>query len=95
MPRGVLAGNVEHTWVDVDTGVALRLKDHLDLLDIGDFDIDPTDIMKTTWSVVAAGWRRWRGAPSSSPNRRRRMASPVSLKDARVVMRYSRTIRGK
>ena len=44
---------MEHTWVDVDTGVALRLKDRLDLVDVGDFDIDPTDIMKTTWSVVA------------------------------------------
>src|SRR5262249_8349132 len=32
-PRGILAANVEHTWVDVDTGVALRLKDHLDLVD--------------------------------------------------------------
>ena len=52
-PRGVLAANVEHTWVDVDTNVALRLKDRLDLVDVGDFDIDPTDIMKTTWSVVA------------------------------------------
>jgi arginase family enzyme len=52
MPRGVLAANVEHTWVDVDTGVALRLKDRLDLVDVGDFDIDPTDIMKTTTSVV-------------------------------------------
>ena len=53
MPRGVLAANVEHTWVDVDTGVALRLKDRLDLVDVGDFDIDPTDIMKTTSSVVS------------------------------------------
>jgi agmatinase len=52
MPRGVLAANVEHTWVDVDSGVALRLKDRLDLVDVGDFDIDPTDIMKTTTSVV-------------------------------------------
>ncbi len=52
MPRGVLAANVEHTWVDVDTGLALRLKDRIDMVDVGDFDIDPTDIMKTTWSVV-------------------------------------------
>jgi arginase family enzyme len=52
MPRAILAANVEHTWVDVDTGVALRLKDQLSLVDVGDFDIDPTDIMKTTWSVV-------------------------------------------
>jgi arginase family enzyme len=51
-PRGVLAANVEHTWVDVDTGLALRLKDRLDLVDVGDFDIDPTDIMKTTAAVV-------------------------------------------
>ena len=80
MPRGVLAANVEHTWVDVDTGVALRLKDHLDLLDVGDFDIDPTDIMKTTWSVVAGveeivRARRAAGRPRRRPLHRVSRAS--------------------
>src|SRR4029453_9917976 len=52
-PRGILAAKVGHTGGEGDTGVALRLKDRLDLLDVGDFDIDPTDIMKTTSAVVA------------------------------------------
>ena len=40
------------TTVDVDTHVALRLRDDPKIVDIGDFDIDPTDIMKTTRAVV-------------------------------------------
>jgi arginase family enzyme len=47
-PRALFEGAVEHTVVDIDTHVARRLKDPLNLVDIGDFDIDPTDIMKTT-----------------------------------------------
>jgi agmatinase len=52
MPRAILRANAEHTWVDVDTGVALRLRDELHLVDVGDYDIDPTDIMKTTEGVI-------------------------------------------
>jgi agmatinase len=51
-PRAVFAANEDHVAVDVDTGVALRLKDRPGLVDVGDFDIDPTDVMKTTDGVI-------------------------------------------
>ena len=50
--RAFFAASPENTQVDVDTQVALRVKDDPSLVDIGDVDIDPTDIMKTTESVI-------------------------------------------
>ncbi len=41
----------EKTRVDVDTGLGTRLKDTPNIADIGDFNIYPTDLMKTTESV--------------------------------------------
>ena len=41
----------ENTRVDVDTGVGTRLKNVPMIADIGDFNIYPTDLMKTTESV--------------------------------------------
>jgi arginase family enzyme len=52
-PRAIFAANVEHTAVDVDTNVALRLKDDPKVVDMGDFTVDPTDVMRTTESVIA------------------------------------------
>ena len=52
IPRAFFAAAVEHTVVDVDTHLALRLRDAPNIVDLGDFDIDPTDIMKTTRAVV-------------------------------------------
>lgn len=51
-PRAVFEANVERTAVDVDTGIGLRLKERLDLADVGDFDVDPTDVMRTTEGVI-------------------------------------------
>lgn len=51
-PRAIFAANAEHTAVDVDTGVALRLRDSPHLVDVGDFDVDPTDVMRTTEAVI-------------------------------------------
>jgi arginase family enzyme len=50
--RAFFAASPENTQVDVDTHVALHVKDAPSLADIGDVDIDPTDIMKTTQSVI-------------------------------------------
>ncbi len=50
--RAFFAASPEHTQVDIDTNVALRVKDAPSLVDVGDADIDPTDIMKTTEAVV-------------------------------------------
>jgi arginase family enzyme len=52
--RAFFAASPEHTQVDIDTNVALRVKDAPSLVDVGDVDIDPTDIMKTTDAVVRA-----------------------------------------
>jgi agmatinase len=52
IPRAMFAAATDHTTVDVDTHVALRLRDDPKIVDIGDFDIDPTDIMRTTRAVV-------------------------------------------
>src|SRR5207249_2773926 len=52
IPRAMFAAATERTTVDVDTHVALRLRDEPKIVDIGDFDIDPTDIMKTSRAVV-------------------------------------------
>ncbi len=41
----------ENIRVDVDSGLGTRLKDDPRLVDIGDFNIYPTDLMKTTESV--------------------------------------------
>jgi arginase family enzyme len=52
--RAFFSASPENTQVDVDTHVALRVKDAPLLADLGDVDIDPTDIMKTTHSVMEA-----------------------------------------
>jgi arginase len=52
--RAFFSASPEHTQVDIDTNVALRVKDAPSLVDVGDVDIDPTDIMKTTDAVVRA-----------------------------------------
>ena len=43
----------ERTLFDVATGAGLRLKEKHDVVDLGDFNIFPTDLMKTTDSVIA------------------------------------------
>ena len=43
----------ERTIFDVATGQGLRLKDRLEVADAGDFNFYPTDLMKTTDSVIA------------------------------------------
>jgi agmatinase len=52
VPRAIFAANEDHTAVDIDTDEGLRLRDRLNLADIGDFDIDPTDVLRTTEAVV-------------------------------------------
>ena len=49
--RAVQEAGAEQTAVNLDTKVARRLKERLDLVDIGDFTIYPQDIMKTTESI--------------------------------------------
>jgi agmatinase len=51
-PRAIYAAHTEHTGIDIDTEEALRLKDDLNLVDVGDLEVDPTDIMKTTEAVI-------------------------------------------
>ena len=43
----------DRTMFDVATGRGLRLKDKADVADAGDFSFYPTDLMKTTDSVIA------------------------------------------
>ena len=43
----------ERTIFDVATGRGLRLKDKVEVADAGDFNFYPTDLMKTTDSVIA------------------------------------------
>ena len=38
--------------IDVDTGIGLRLKDNALVADLGDFNVYPADLMKTTESVI-------------------------------------------
>jgi len=40
------------TRIDVDTGIGVKLKDNPKVADLGDFNIYPTDLMKTTESVI-------------------------------------------
>lgn len=42
----------DNTRVDVNTGVGQRLKDNPNIADLGDFNIFPTDLMRTTESVT-------------------------------------------
>ena len=53
----------ERTTVDLVSGTARRLKDKPEVADLGDFNIYPTDLMKTTESVirrnVGGGQARW------------------------------------
>ena len=52
MYRGSYEVASEHTLIDVDTEVFLRLKETPNFGDIGDFDISPTNIMETTETVI-------------------------------------------
>jgi agmatinase len=52
LSRAFFAASPEDTQVDVDTHVALRVKGVPNLVDLGDLDIDPTDIKRTTDSVI-------------------------------------------
>ena len=49
--RSVQEAGSEKTSVNADTGVAMRLKEQLGLVDIGDFTIYPQDLKKTSESV--------------------------------------------
>ena len=42
----------ENTFIDMVTGTAELLKEKPDVADLGDFNIHPTDLMKTTESVI-------------------------------------------
>ena len=50
--RSGLENSPENTRVNIDTGEGIRLKDTPNIADIGDFNIYPTDLMKTTESVI-------------------------------------------
>jgi agmatinase len=50
--RGMFESAIDNTRIHVDTGEALRMKDDLKLADLGDFNIYPTDLMRTTDSVI-------------------------------------------
>ena len=52
MYRGLQDVASENTSVNVDTHIARRLKSTLNLGDIGDFHVNPQDIMQTTDSVI-------------------------------------------
>ena len=56
--RGQFETAIDSTRIHVDTGEAIRLKDELKLADLGDFNIYPTDLMRTTESVIQgmSGW---------------------------------------
>ena len=50
--RAVQEAASEQTSMNLDTGVANRLKERPNLVDVGDFTIYPQDIMKTTESIL-------------------------------------------
>ena len=50
--RPIMESVEDKTRIDVDTGIGLRLKDDPAVADLGDFNIYPTDLMKTTESVI-------------------------------------------
>lgn len=52
MLRGAYEVASDHTLMDVDTGVFLRPKETPNLGDIGDFQINPTNIADTTETVI-------------------------------------------
>ena len=52
MYRGLQDVASEKTSVNVDTHIARRLKPQLNLGDLGDFHVNPQDIMQTTESVI-------------------------------------------
>jgi agmatinase len=52
LERAIFDIAVDHTIVDIDTHVATKLKAALALVDIGDYSVNPTDILKTTEAVI-------------------------------------------
>ena len=52
MYRGLQDVASEKTSVNVDTHIARRLKPEINIGDLGDFHVNPQDIMKTTESVI-------------------------------------------
>ena len=50
--RAFYAAAAEGTIVDIDKGYGSRMKPGARLLDVGDFDVNPMDIMMTTESVI-------------------------------------------
>jgi agmatinase len=52
LERAIFDIAVDHTIVDIDTHIATKLKASLNLVDIGDYNVNPTDILKTTEAVI-------------------------------------------
>ena len=52
MYRGLQDVASEKTSVNVDTHIARRLKSQINIGDLGDFNVNPQDIMQTTESVI-------------------------------------------
>ena len=52
MYRGLQDVASEKTSVNVDTHIARRLKQQINIGDLGDFNVNPQDIMQTTESVI-------------------------------------------
>ena len=52
MYRGLQEAGDPPVSIDVDTQVALQLKDHLNVVDIGDFTVYPQDLMESTESII-------------------------------------------
>jgi arginase family enzyme len=52
-PRSIWEANPDHTAIDIDTLKAIRLKTPVNILDVGDFAIDPADIMRSSGAIAA------------------------------------------
>jgi arginase family enzyme len=50
--RSIWEANPDHTSIDIDTLEATRLRTPLDILDVGDFAVDPADIQESRKAVA-------------------------------------------
>jgi agmatinase len=51
-PRSIWEANPDRTAIDIDSLDAMRLKTPVNMLDVGDFPIDPADIMRSSAAIA-------------------------------------------
>jgi agmatinase len=51
-PRSIWEANADHTSIDIDTLEATRLRTPPNILDVGDFPIDPADIQRSRRAIA-------------------------------------------